>query len=64
VRTWEPGDRLRGRKKKVQDVFVDAKVPRRERARWPLVVAGGEVVCVPGIVEDAEVEWERDDDQD
>jgi len=64
VRAWRPGDRLRGRSKKVQDVFVDAKVPRRERAAWPLVVSGGEVVCVPGIVEDPAVGWERDDDED
>jgi tRNA(Ile)-lysidine synthetase-like protein len=64
VRTWQSGDRLRGHRKKVQDVFVDAKVPRRERADWPLVVSGGEVVCVPGIVEDPRVAWERDDDAD
>jgi tRNA(Ile)-lysidine synthetase-like protein len=64
VRTWRPGDRFRGRSKKVQDVFVDAKVPRRERAAWPLVVSDGEVVCVPGIVEDPAVGWERDDDED
>ena len=60
VRTWQPGDRLRGRTRKVQDVFVDAKVPRGERAAWPLVVSEGEVVCVPGIVEDPEVTWERE----
>jgi hypothetical protein len=35
----------------VQDVFVDAKVPRSEREAWPLVVRGDEVVAVPGIVE-------------
>jgi len=64
VRTWRPGDRLRGRKKKVQDVFVDAKVPRRDRAAWPLVVRAGEVVCVPGIVEDPDVRTERDGDGD
>src|SRR5205823_8267410 len=64
VRTWRPGDRLRGRSKKIQDVFVDAKVPRRERAGWPLVVSGGEVVCVPGIVEDPHVRAERDGDTD
>ena len=64
VRAWHPGDRLQGRRKKVQDIFVDAKVPRRERAAWPLVVEGDEVVCVPGIVETAGVEWERDDDAD
>jgi tRNA(Ile)-lysidine synthetase-like protein len=64
VRTWRPGDRLRGRSRKVQDVFVDAKVPRRERAAWPLVVQAGEVVCVPGIVEDPDVHTERDGDPD
>jgi len=62
VRTWRPGDRLRGRSKKVQDVFVDAKVPRRERAVWPLVVREDTVVCIPGIVEDPDVWSERDGD--
>ena len=33
-------------------------------AAWPLVVSDGEVVCVPGIVEDPAVGWERDDDED
>jgi tRNA(Ile)-lysidine synthase len=64
VRAWRPGDRLRGRSRKIQDVFVDAKVPRRERATWPLVVRGDEVVCVPGIVEDPDVRAERDGDPD
>jgi tRNA(Ile)-lysidine synthase len=54
VRTRRPGDRLGGRRK-LQDVFVDAKVPRAERDDWPVVVAGEEVVAVPGIVEDARV---------
>ena len=51
VRTRRPGDRLAGRSKKVQDVLVDAKVPRAARDSWPLVVACDEVVAVPGIVE-------------
>jgi tRNA(Ile)-lysidine synthase len=51
VRTRRPGDRLAGRRKKVQDLFVDAKVPRAERDDWPLVVSGAEVVAVPGIAE-------------
>ncbi|MBA3841731.1 MAG: tRNA lysidine(34) synthetase TilS [Actinobacteria bacterium] len=51
VRGWRPGDRLAGRSKKVQDVFVDAKVPRSDREGWPLVVRGAEVLAVPGIVE-------------
>jgi tRNA(Ile)-lysidine synthase len=51
VRSWRPGDRLAGRRKKIQDVFVDAKIPRSEREAWPLVVRGREVVAVPGIIE-------------
>jgi tRNA(Ile)-lysidine synthase len=59
VRGWRPGDRLAGRSKKIQDVFVDAKVPRSEREGWPLVVRGNEVVAVPGIVEAEGVRAER-----
>lgn len=51
VRTRRPGDRIAGRRKKVQDLFVDAKVPRLERDEWPLVVSGDDVVSVPGIAE-------------
>ncbi len=51
VRGWRPGDRLAGRSKKIQDVFVDAKIPRSDREGWPLVVRGDEVVAVPGVVE-------------
>ena len=51
VRGWRHGDRLAGRSKKIQDVFVDAKIPRSDREGWPLVVRGDEVVAVPGIVE-------------
>jgi tRNA(Ile)-lysidine synthetase-like protein len=51
VRGWRPGDRLAGRRKKIQDVFVDAKIPRSEREAWPLVVRGDDVVAVPGIVD-------------
>ena len=50
VRGWRPGDRLAGRSKKIQDVFVDAKIPRSDREGWPLVVRGNEVVAVPGVV--------------
>jgi tRNA(Ile)-lysidine synthase len=49
VRGWRAGDRLAGRRKKIQDVFVDAKIPRSEREAWPLVVRGDEVVAVPGL---------------
>ena len=49
VRSWRAGDRLADRGKKVQDLFVDAKVPRSERDAWPLVVRGDRVIAVPGI---------------
>jgi len=59
VRAWRAGDRLAGRTKKIQDVFVDAKIPRSARESWPLVVRGDEVVAVPGIVEAEGVRVER-----
>jgi tRNA(Ile)-lysidine synthase len=59
VRAWRAGDRLAGRSKKIQDVFVDAKIPRSARETWPLVVRGNEVVAVPGIVEAEGVRAER-----
>jgi tRNA(Ile)-lysidine synthase len=34
--------------KKLQDFFVDAKVPRQERARIPLLLAGGRIAWVVG----------------
>jgi tRNA(Ile)-lysidine synthetase-like protein len=59
VRAWRAGDRLAGRSKKIQDVFVDAKIPRSARESWPLVVRGDDVVAVPGIVEAEGVRVER-----
>jgi tRNA(Ile)-lysidine synthase len=52
LRSWRPGDRMRplGMKgaRKLQDVFVDAKVPRETRSRIPILECGGEIVWVPG----------------
>lgn len=53
VRAWRPGDVFRPLgmpgKKKVQDFFVDARVPRWRRAWTPLVVdRRGEVVWIVG----------------
>ncbi len=63
VRGRRPGDRLAGRSKKVQDLLVDAKVPKAERDGWPLVVRGDEVVAVPGVAEapgwEGVVTWKR-----
>lgn len=54
IRTRKPGDRvswpgLNG-SKKVKDVFIDEKVPRKDRDKWPLVVdANGEIVWMVGL---------------
>ena len=66
VRTRRPGDRLAGRRKKLQDLFVDAKVPRSARDTWPVVASGDEVVAVPGVAtapgwEDAVRAWKDSD---
>lgn len=54
-----PGLRLRplgGRgTRKLQDVFVDARVPREDRDGWPLVFAGEKLAWVPGIAVDADL---------
>lgn len=48
VRSRRPGDRVSDRGK-LQDVFVNAKVPARLRDRWPLVTLDGTVLWVPGV---------------
>jgi len=61
VRGWRPGDRIaprgmRGRSKKLQDYYVDRKVPRRERGAAPVIAAGGDVLWTPfGVAEDGRV---------
>ncbi|KEF35252.1 tRNA(Ile)-lysidine synthase [Deinococcus sp. RL] len=48
LRTRQPGDRLHlpGGTRKLSDVFTDAKVPRAERDRVPLLAVGGDVQWV------------------
>jgi len=52
IRLVRPGDRISpfGMKgsRKLQDILVDAKVPRAERARIPVLECDGEVVWMPG----------------
>ena len=54
-----PGLRMRpvgGRgTRKLQDIFVDARVPREERDNWPLVFAGERLAWVPGLAVDADL---------
>jgi tRNA(Ile)-lysidine synthase len=39
VRNWREGDRIRlpGGTRKLQDIFTDAKTPRKERHTWPII---------------------------
>lgn len=54
VRNFVKGDRIAPLgmigARKVQDVFVDRKTPRALRASWPVVVAEGEIVWIPGLI--------------
>ena len=55
--TRRPGLRMRplpgGRTRKLQDILVDAKVPRHLRDSLPLVFADGELAWVPGVALDS-----------
>ena len=55
-----PGLRLRPAgatgTRKLQDVFVDGKVPREERDTWPLVFAGERLAWVPGLAVDRDLQ--------
>ncbi|SDW86791.1 tRNA(Ile)-lysidine synthase [Marininema mesophilum] len=54
VRFRRPGDRIRPKglhgRKKVKDILIDAKVPKRKRDRIPLVFHGEEILWIPGLV--------------
>lgn len=53
VRPWRQGDRMRylgaPGKRKLQDMFTDAKIPPRERSLLPVVCLGASIVWVPGF---------------
>lgn len=58
VRTRRSGDRMAplglNGSKKVQDIFVDAKIPRAKREDWPVVAdAKGNIVWIPGVCRSA-----------
>ncbi len=57
VRGWRDGDRIevfgmKGKHKKLQDIFTDAKIPQPLRRVWPVVVSADDltvVLALPGI---------------
>ncbi|MGA6829033.1 tRNA lysidine(34) synthetase TilS [Nitrospira sp. NS4] len=57
LRSWQRGDRffpagMKGRSKKLQDLFVDLKVPKAKRNRIPLLVSQDGIVGVLGYRQD------------
>ena len=55
IRAWRPGDRLTVRQgerlvdRKVKYFLSDAGISGHIRARWPVVLAGNEIVWIPGV---------------
>jgi tRNA(Ile)-lysidine synthetase-like protein len=52
VRAWEAGDRMDssgGRPRRVKRFFADRRVAAPDREGWPVVVADGEIVWIPGV---------------
>jgi tRNA(Ile)-lysidine synthase len=65
VRGWRAGDRVRlgYGSKKLKKLFLEERVPARERHRTPVVAdAGGQVLWVPGVARSADAR--PDDDED
>lgn len=50
-RTRQTGDfiRLKNGRKKIKELFIDEKIPREERERYPLFAVGKEVLWIPGL---------------
>jgi tRNA(Ile)-lysidine synthase len=53
LRSWRPGDTfqplgMHGKRKKLQDLFVDLKIPRQTRAQTPLLIAPEGILWVVG----------------
>lgn len=49
LRAPRPGERLPGARRTIARMLLEARVPRSERARYPVVAVHGEPVALPGI---------------
>lgn len=53
IRNRRPGDRLRplgcAHTRRLKEVLIDRRVPRRERDRLPLLFVGPRLAWVPGV---------------
>jgi len=56
VRSRQPGDRLRplgsAGQRRLKDVLIDRRVPLHARDRLPVITAGDQIACIPGVVLD------------
>jgi len=67
VRQWHRGDRMVplgvGFEKKVQDIFVDKKIPFQKRRTWPILCDEEKIIWIPGIKLDDRVKVREDTDK-
>jgi tRNA(Ile)-lysidine synthase len=54
VRVWTDGDRVAtdeslARRRRVTRYFADRRIPASDRVGWPVVLAGDEIIWIPGI---------------
>jgi tRNA(Ile)-lysidine synthase len=54
IRFWQPGDvyhplGMGGRSIKLSDIWINHKIPKRAKEKWPVVEAGGEIIWIPGF---------------
>ncbi|MCC6754519.1 MAG: tRNA lysidine(34) synthetase TilS [Saprospiraceae bacterium] len=63
IRSWRPGDRIRpmgmkGRHRKVQDIYSDHKLSIPEKSKQPIICDHlGEVLWIPGLVRSEHAEF-------
>lgn len=51
IRTWQKGDKIvtKTGTKKLQDIFVDAKISKAKRGSWPILASGDRILWLPGL---------------
>jgi tRNA(Ile)-lysidine synthase len=54
LRNWKPGDAYRPRghsqTRKLKQLFLELRIPKGERAEWPVIECGGSIVWVRGML--------------
>jgi tRNA(Ile)-lysidine synthetase-like protein len=62
-RCWQRGDFLEltdGSRKKLSDIFIDAKVPSCFKSTWLLLAdAGGRILWLPGLADGSMMQFQR-----